>query len=224
MAYYLKNEEKNGIEIYFDGKPSDEVLVELKANHWRWFPPKNCWYNRFSEENESFAKNVCNNDPSEIAGKVEDDEIINPSKKQPETTGSYGSSSAPQVAETIKYPSSKYQVDERLIKRDKRKESKYGIDDIKIYAYYEDVGKNICIIGEIWANKKPSKDFCIICTIYDKDGDILETKESSSYGSGLVTSMIKPETFFNGFPFKFYFIGVSKKDIGEILIAPADSY
>lgn len=32
MARYERNREKNGIEIYFDGKPSDDVIAELKDN------------------------------------------------------------------------------------------------------------------------------------------------------------------------------------------------
>ena len=59
MAHYLRNTEKNGIEIYFDGKPSDDVLNRLKDNRWRWFRAKSCWYNRYSAENEAFAKELC---------------------------------------------------------------------------------------------------------------------------------------------------------------------
>lgn len=44
--YYLKNEEKNGLEIYFGGKPSEDILSRLKEAHWRWYPTKGCWYTK----------------------------------------------------------------------------------------------------------------------------------------------------------------------------------
>jgi len=54
--YYLKNEEKNGLEIYFGGKPSEDILSRLKEAHWRWYPTKGCWYTKYSKEKENFAK------------------------------------------------------------------------------------------------------------------------------------------------------------------------
>ena len=59
MARYERNREKNGIEIYFDGKPSDDVSAELKGNRWRWFPSKRCWYTRYSADSELLAKRLC---------------------------------------------------------------------------------------------------------------------------------------------------------------------
>ena len=40
----LKNEEKNGIELYFDSIPTEEERTELKANGYRWNKAKKCWY------------------------------------------------------------------------------------------------------------------------------------------------------------------------------------
>jgi hypothetical protein len=120
------------------------------------------------------------------------------------------------------FESSKYRLKDSLIKQDTNKEKTYGLDDVNIYAYYSG-DSSLYIVGEIFS-KKPKKSFCMICTIYDKDGDIIETSENRSYGSGLVTSMIEPEVFFNRFPFKFSFWGIQKKDIKEIKIIPADSY
>ena len=48
--YYLKNEERNGLEIYFGGKPSEDILSRLKEAHWRWYPTKGCWYTKYSKE------------------------------------------------------------------------------------------------------------------------------------------------------------------------------
>ena len=40
----VKNEEKNGIELYFDSIPTEEERTELKANGYRWNRAKRCWY------------------------------------------------------------------------------------------------------------------------------------------------------------------------------------
>ena len=68
MSLYEINEEKNGVEIYFDSFPSDEIRSELKANGWRWAPSKKCWYARQSEESIALAKRLCG-DSSEASDK-----------------------------------------------------------------------------------------------------------------------------------------------------------
>lgn len=40
------NQAKNGIELYFPGKPATSVLDDLKANGWRWSRFNSCWYSR----------------------------------------------------------------------------------------------------------------------------------------------------------------------------------
>lgn len=45
----VKNQEKNGIELYFNEKPKKEVLTLLKDNHFRWHSSKRCWYIKYSE-------------------------------------------------------------------------------------------------------------------------------------------------------------------------------
>ncbi|MCU7522713.1 MAG: hypothetical protein HF312_21070 [Ignavibacteria bacterium] len=53
-----RNEEHNGIEIIFPGKPSAAVLSELKENGWRWSKFQGLWYNRYSEDNWEFAQHI----------------------------------------------------------------------------------------------------------------------------------------------------------------------
>ena len=53
-----ENKEKNGVEILFDQKPSDQILIKLKANGWRWFRFNRVWYNRLTPENLEFAKSL----------------------------------------------------------------------------------------------------------------------------------------------------------------------
>ena len=40
----VKNEEKNGIELYFEGIPTPEERTELKKNGFKWHSLKKCWY------------------------------------------------------------------------------------------------------------------------------------------------------------------------------------
>lgn len=42
----IKNEEHNGLEIYFDAKPTEEVRSALKEIKFRWHGVKKCWYGR----------------------------------------------------------------------------------------------------------------------------------------------------------------------------------
>jgi len=42
----VKNEEKNGIELYFEAIPTKEEREALKANGYKWHNAKKCWYKR----------------------------------------------------------------------------------------------------------------------------------------------------------------------------------
>lgn len=59
MAQYSINIQLDGIEIYFDEKPNDDILQKLRDNRWRWHRGKHCWYNRISEEALQFADELC---------------------------------------------------------------------------------------------------------------------------------------------------------------------
>ena len=58
MARYELNDEHNGIEIYFDSMPSDEVREKLRENGWRWFRAKKCWYTRRSDQALKLAEEI----------------------------------------------------------------------------------------------------------------------------------------------------------------------
>ena len=45
------NQDFNGVEVYFPGKPSEQVRTALKSAGWRWHSKKGCWYNRNTEDN-----------------------------------------------------------------------------------------------------------------------------------------------------------------------------
>jgi hypothetical protein len=61
-ATYKLNDEKNGVEIYFDEKPSSGVLEMLKAHGFRWSKYKKCWYAKQSDETISLAEQLANNE------------------------------------------------------------------------------------------------------------------------------------------------------------------
>lgn len=42
----VKNEEKNGIELYFDAIPSKEEREQLKSDGYKWNNAKKCWYKK----------------------------------------------------------------------------------------------------------------------------------------------------------------------------------
>lgn len=60
------NEEKNGVEIYFSGKPSEDVRNNLKSNGFRWSKYNKCWYAKQNEDTLNFANSLINTTEEEI--------------------------------------------------------------------------------------------------------------------------------------------------------------
>lgn len=56
----LENEQAKGIELYFETKPNQNTITELKNKHFRWHTAKKCWYNRLTQENKDFALSLAN--------------------------------------------------------------------------------------------------------------------------------------------------------------------
>lgn len=52
------NEDKNGVEIYFSNKPSEEVRNNLKSHGFRWSKYNKCWYAKQSENALNFANSL----------------------------------------------------------------------------------------------------------------------------------------------------------------------
>ena len=73
MTTYLLNNELNGVEIYFNGKPATEILTKLKENGFRWNSRKVCWYAKQSEETIKTAQAIT------------DDNITEATPQQPKT-------------------------------------------------------------------------------------------------------------------------------------------
>lgn len=68
MATYQFVPEHNGIEIYFDTKPSEEILDELRGNGWRWHRVKECWFTKKSDAAKALAKRLCGQSGIPAAG------------------------------------------------------------------------------------------------------------------------------------------------------------
>ena len=62
-ATYKFIPEHNGIEIYFDIKPSNEIREELKRNGWKWHATRECWFAKKSPAAEALAKKLCTSPP-----------------------------------------------------------------------------------------------------------------------------------------------------------------
>ncbi|MDU0072087.1 MULTISPECIES: hypothetical protein [Bacillus] len=59
---YTLNEEKNGVEIRFSSKPSEEIREQMKAVGFRWSRYSKCWYAKQSDSKISLAKKLSSND------------------------------------------------------------------------------------------------------------------------------------------------------------------
>ena len=61
MAYYEsgQGENSNRIDLFFDEKPDDEILEELKSTGWRWYGYNRCWYTYDSEKHREQAERFC---------------------------------------------------------------------------------------------------------------------------------------------------------------------
>lgn len=53
-----ENTEKGGLEIRFDGKPSAQIIDELKAHGWRWSRFSSCWWIKASDDQRAFAQAI----------------------------------------------------------------------------------------------------------------------------------------------------------------------
>ena len=83
MAHKIINDVDNRVEIYFDGKPSNEIRDFLKQNHFRWYPYAKCWYSYKSKHNIDIANKalemVSQNKSSAITTPVK---IVEPKKEK----------------------------------------------------------------------------------------------------------------------------------------------
>lgn len=73
------NDEKQGVELKFTEKPSEEMIASLRIAGFRWSRPKRIWYAKQNERTIAFAKRICRNEdiPNGEIGKTPADEPLN---------------------------------------------------------------------------------------------------------------------------------------------------
>lgn len=135
MPRYVRNNERNGIEIYFEKKPTEAVRDTLKANGWRWSSFKQCWYTYYSEPNLQFAEILCQENKNGFYDALE----INNSKTPKENTN-IGSHPTVEV-ESRDGKKSYLSVGDRVVVRDEYGKKYVGTVD-QIYSNSGKVGVN----------------------------------------------------------------------------------
>ena len=76
MAQARKNEEKNGIEVMFDAKPSDDIRASLKKNGFRWSRKQGLWYARSTSERWQFALSIADATTDVPMNNVEPEQVL----------------------------------------------------------------------------------------------------------------------------------------------------
>lgn len=78
------NAAKNGLQLHFPSKPSDEIRAELKAAGWRWSFRNGCWYHRDTPANQDFAERfVARLNSSAEPGRGSEPAVEHPETEQP---------------------------------------------------------------------------------------------------------------------------------------------
>ena len=59
MPKFNRNSEKNGLEISFEGKPSNDIRTELKSMGFRWHRANKFWYAKETPERLELVERLC---------------------------------------------------------------------------------------------------------------------------------------------------------------------
>ena len=93
-------------------------------------------------------------------------------------------------------------------------EKAFGIEDLSIVAY---VAEGVLyVVGQIKA-ERIEEDLLLKCTVYDGEGDMIDSIENLPYG-GEGLSVIRKNAFFNGLPFKFEKKLKRNENVGKLRI------
>jgi len=57
----VENPQENRLQLFFSGKPSDDVRQQLKRNGFRWAPSNGCWQSYYNRWQIDRAKELLNN-------------------------------------------------------------------------------------------------------------------------------------------------------------------
>jgi len=71
MCEMVLNNEKNGVELYFQNKPETTILSMLKECGYRWHNVKKCWYAKQNTETMNTAHKLSDNEITNSTAKVD---------------------------------------------------------------------------------------------------------------------------------------------------------
>ncbi len=95
-------------------------------------------------------------------------------------------------------------IDLSFIRRDLEQEKAIGIKDIRLHAYWAPTNeKRMILFGEIIVDQSIKSGFYIQGLVFDKDGDLLQTKTNGDYGDGnswYARRCVMPELIFTRYP------------------------
>jgi len=69
MCQMVLNNDKNGVELYFESKPATNIIADLKEFGFRWHTAKKCWFAKQNQRTMSKANELAENKTAEIVGK-----------------------------------------------------------------------------------------------------------------------------------------------------------
>ena len=71
MCEMVLNNEKNGVELYFQNKPESTILSMLKECGYRWHNVKKCWYAKQNTETMNTAHKLSDNEITNSTAKAD---------------------------------------------------------------------------------------------------------------------------------------------------------
>ena len=58
MIKVEQNIEHNGVEVYFDQKPQQNIITALKEKFFKWHTAKKCWYAKATADKMDFIQQL----------------------------------------------------------------------------------------------------------------------------------------------------------------------
>lgn len=101
-ASYTLNQDHNGVEITFDGKPEAATLEALKESGYRWHRAKKLWYAKQTAERIALAKSITDGEAAPAPAATPAAEVINLDNLGQNNPHAYGADLAKAIREDLK--------------------------------------------------------------------------------------------------------------------------
>ena len=148
--------------------------------------------------------------------KVDGNDVVQPGKAPDQVQGKLGKP----TARREQIPRSKFRLPEELFQIDMRSGKEVGVTEMPVYGFFQD--EELIIIGQLFAKYGLQEECVLVATLYDREGDVLEQELNQGYGGGsMICSTVRIRSFFQGYPFSFYFFPVDGgiENVSKIKIA-----